>query len=470
MGPGRVVVTTLGVVLIAVACQSSGSASPSAVPSSATVAIPSATATLGSTERPSLSPLPTRAEATSPGAIATARPNPTATPMAPVRPWPSRSTWTELGSIKAGTEGSIEGVRRLTGGYLAWGRYGSDKNRDPLFATWFSTDGRSWARTVHAASIVPCPGWSERENFESVTAPASDGRALVFTVVLLVPDAANCERYQTIFLSTPDGHTWSRSDPLAGGVGGPPLADGGEGTLAWVEGLWAIPGGWEALVATEIKPTVTSDLDTPAKTIWRSSDLVTWVTIANWPAREGRALVFEVLGVAPDGIRLGASTGETVRSTLLSSSDAITWKPTRVLPSEFEAEHVVPPEKPGRPWLVVIGRGLPRLQARVLVSSDLAAWKTVSFPKPEIWGIEAVGTGWLAIGGWEAGGSATGAPTFRSLPYTSNDGLSWTACSRCRGPSGAFFAGTDGAGRLVAVDHEPSRGGLVRLWRLTLDD
>jgi hypothetical protein len=342
-----------------------------------------------------------------------------------------------------------------------------------LFATWFSTDGRAWARTVHAKSIVPCPGWTERENFESVTAPTSNGRTLVFTVVLLVPDAANCERYQTVFLSTTDGHTWSRSDPLAGGAGGAPLADGGEGTLAWVEGLWAIPGGWEALVATEIKPSVTSDLDTPAKTIWRSSDLVNWMTIASWPAMVGRALVFGVLGVAPDGTRLGASTAEvggTVRSSLMSSSDAITWKPARVLPAEFRVEDVVPPEKPGRPWLVVIGRGNGQLQARVLVSPDLVAWTSCPFAKPEIGPVEAVGTGWLAVGAWVAGGSETGAPIYRTMPYTSNDGLSWRSCPRCRQPSGAWLAGTDGAGHLVAVSSEPTRAGLVRLWRLTLGD
>ena len=277
----------------------------------------------------------------------------------------------------------------MASGYVAWGTSGSDKDADPWFTTWFSPDGRTWIRTVHAKSIVPCPGWTARADLESVYAPASDGRTLVFTATYLMPDTEACDRAAMISLTTTNGRTWARSRPFARATGTPAWA-------VWAESAWAIPEGWETLVSAG-----------DAKTIWRSTDLVTWTSISSQPTRDEPVLDFRVLGAAPDGTRLAVRTeqvGEAHRTTLLSSNDSVTWIPRRSLPSGFGVVDVAAPSAAGRPWVIPIGRD-DGAGAQVLVSPDLVHWDQVPFPEPQVGAIEALGPRWMAVGSWVSGGS-----------------------------------------------------------------
>ena len=288
--------------------------------------------------------------------------------------------WTRLGRIETGAAGSVDGVRRLADGYLAWGSYGKNENVDPPFATWFSKGGVAWERTVHAKSIVPCPGWSARPDIGSVYEPASDGRTLVFTATYLLPDDAACDRAWMISLSTTDGRSWSRSQPF-----GPPHDD--PAWAMWAENTWAIPGGWETIVSD----------GSDAATIWRSTDLATWAQVASHPANSDEGPDFHVWGAAPDGTRLGMlarNMDDPQAWVLVASSDAVDWDPVRTLPPGSWVAAVVPPDAAGRPWLVAIERGDPE-EARVLVSRDLVDWTRTIMAKPGVAGLTDDGVGWV---------------------------------------------------------------------------
>jgi hypothetical protein len=142
------------------------SASVAAGPTSAATVVPTDATTW--TPRPAATSTPTQR----------ATPTPRPTPTAPRAPSPAPLTWTELGRIPTGSQGSVGGVRKVAGGHVAWGTYGTDENADPSFTTWFSVDGRTWERTV-TGLIVPCPGWTARPDLDSVYAPAWDGHARV---------------------------------------------------------------------------------------------------------------------------------------------------------------------------------------------------------------------------------------------------------------------------------------------------
>jgi hypothetical protein len=343
-------------------------------------------------------------------------------------------------------------VRKLAGGYIAWGTFGTDENADPSFTTWFSVDGRSWRRTVHAQSVVPCPGWTARPDLDSVYTPAWDGRTLVFTATYLLPDMDACDRAWMISLSTTDGQTWSRSQPFA-----PPHGEPAWGV--WAASTWAIPSGWETLVST----------GDDVVTLWRSMDLATWTQILTRPSDTVGGTRFSVLGAAPDGTRLAVSIeGDDLaaRATLLSSSDGVTWQPVRVLPAGFGVTSIVPPEAPERPWLVAIGREDPE-EARILVSRDLVHWAGVTFAKPGIRGLSATDTDWVAVGFWPQRDTGCGdscRPERASL-YTSRDGRSWINRPDSMPPREASILGTDGAAAVLAAGI-PSSAGKVTVWRL----
>lgn len=345
-------------------------------------------------------------------------------------------------------------MRKLAGGYVAWGTYGADENADPSFTTWFSVDGRAWERTVHAQSVVPCPGWTARPDLDSVYAPAWDGSTLLFTATYLLPDMDACDRAWMISLSTTDGRTWSRSQPFA-----PPHGEPAWGV--WAESTWAIPGGWETLVST----------GDDVVTLWRSTDLATWAQVMARPSGMESGVEFSVLGAASDGTRLAVSSegdDDTAPVTLLSSSDGVTWQPVRVLPAGFGVTSVVPPEAPGRPWLVAIGRDDPE-EARILVSRDLVDWTRVTFAKPGIRGLSATDTGWVAVGFWPQRDTGCGdscRPERASL-YTSRDGRAWINRPDSMPPQGASILGADGAGTVLAAGN-PSAAGKVTVWRLEI--
>src|SRR3954469_1212147 len=355
----RVLALVLTAALVA-ACTSDPPSSASPAPS---VAIVEPSIAVHSTPATTGSPPPSSAPATP----AVATPMPTSEPTTePTEPSPTPPAgapplaWTKLGTISTGSGGSVGGIRRLAGGYVAWGTSGKATDEDPPFTTWFSADGRSWERTVHATSMVPCPGWTARPDLEVTGEPASNGHALVFIATYLLPDADACDRAWVISLSTTDGRTWSRSKPF-----GTPHDD--LAWAMWADDSWAIPGGWETVVNTG------SDVSTT----WRTADLATWAevgAIAASSPEKGRG--FRVLGAGPDGTRLGLVEADPDRAEpliLQSSTNAVDWATVRTLPPGFGVTTVVPPSAPGTPWVVGIEREDPE-QARILVSTNLVDW------------------------------------------------------------------------------------------------
>lgn len=413
-------------------------------PTSAATRLPAmlapTTATPTATQSPVVEPTGSRTPTQAPIATPAPRPTPTARPSV---------TWTKFGAISTGSGGGVGGVTKVAGGYVAWGTYGKSSQDDPPFTTWFSTDGRSWARKIHAQSIVPCPGWTARPDLEGGTM-ATDGRTVVFTATLLqADDAKACDRVWMISLSTTDGRTWTRSQPFV-------TPD----HLVWSQNTWAVPGSFETLVRTS----------GDAVTTWRSSDLATWTQIASRPGADDPALDFWVAGAAADGTRLAVSMEDKdgVRmSTLLSSTDAVNWGTVRVLPAGFSVVEVVPPSSSERPWLVAIMRDDPE-EARVLVSKDLVSWKSAKFPKPGIRTLTPTPAGWIAVGLFPARETGCGdscRPASPSL-YSSTDGRKWIERRGSLPSETAGILGGDGAGEVLAANG-PDAAGKVTLWRLT---
>lgn len=452
--PSRWCVALVATVLIT-AC---GSPADSTLPTTSKGSMPSPTS---AANRIPATPVPTTVTpaATQSAVVEPADPRPathapTATPASRPTATPRpNAAWTKLGAISTGSGGYLAGVSTFAGGYVAWGHYGKGSEDDPPFTTWFSPDGRTWERTVHATSIVPCPGWTARPDLESIHAPATDGRTLVFTATWLYPDEASCERAWMISLATTDGRIWTRSEPFAAGQAPSYWA-------VWAERTWAVPGGWETLVNSAAD----------AVTIWRSTDLATWAQVASRPISDDPERDFNVVATSQDGTRLAVSTEEdkeTSRSTLLASTDAVNWEPVRTLPAGFGVSEVVPPLSPERPWLVAIGRDDPE-EARVLVSRDLATWTRCTFPKPGIRALTPTPSGWIATGFWPARDTGCGSscrPTSPSL-YSSADGVNWTERRGSHPPEATDILGGDGAGGVIAASN-PDAAGKVTLWRLS---
>jgi len=451
----RALALVLTAVLVA-ACTSDPQPSPSPVPSvraappstvvplspAGTGQVPaSSTASLLPVGTPTAAPRPTAAPTTAP----TAAPPAGGPPLA----------WARLGTISTGAGGDIDGVLRLAGGYVAWGTSGTGRGEDPPFTTWFSADGRSWERTVHATSIVPCPGWTARPDLEVTGQPASNGEALVFVATYLLPDADACDRAWVISLSTTDGRTWSRSKPFGTAHDKPAWA-------MWADTNWPIPTGWE---------TVVSD-GSDVATMWRTTDFATWGEVGTIPAsspENGNG--FRVLATSPDGIRLGTvvaepDSGEAM--VLRSSSNGVDWADVRTLPPGFSVAAVVPPTTPGSPWLVAIEREEPE-QARILVSTNLVDWSRSTMAKPGVEGLTDAGAGWATIGLWVAKDTGCGDSCRPERPslYTSTDGVTWVNHPRSMPPHDGHLLAGAGDGVVVAGSY-PSLGN-VALWQLALE-
>jgi hypothetical protein len=307
--------------------------------------------------------------------------------------------------------------------------------------------GGTWERSVHAEPIVPCPGWVPRPDIDAVSSPAVGATGVVFLLTLLTPGGDACDRSSIISLATTDGRTWVRSEPFA------PTRSG-----VWSERAWAIPGGWEALVT-----------DGGTATIWRSSDLRTWSAIASREDDAGLGEEFDLLATSSDGTRLGVVTGQEdldgIRPlTLVASTDGVDWRTVRALPDGAFVAGAVPPARPGDPWVVGFERETPEV-GRLLVSTDLADWTAVRFPKPGIRGLARTATGWVAVGFWPARDTGCGSSCRPMRPslFTSDDAVHWSERPGVL-PEEAQLLGVDGDGGMIVARHP--RPGRVALWRL----
>jgi hypothetical protein len=393
------VATTIVAGLLAAACSSS--------PSPTSVSTPAASA-----------PAATPAAAVSSGPSPSSVPTKTATPHPP-SPSPVRSAthaWERLGTIKGATD--VSGALVFRGAYLAYGGT-PDGSR-----TWLSTDGRSWKASTLGLMVRACPA-SEAEPDAYPEAVATDGRHVVFVGIEHAMDVTPCGTMRAVSWATSDGRTWQRSHAFGD--------SGGSGNFSDAKAVWAVPGGWEALVWTG------SDQPT---TLWRSSDGLTWqeVDAVMRQAQGGEGPNTGLSGYAgtagPDGTRVLAVSNDTDatvlgvgpgQGALLISTDGRVWQE---VDASFTAARggaviaaIVPPAA-GRSssWLVVTQDF--EHNAIGWITSDLRRWKSKAFPRPLIEGVALTRYGFLATGldACSAGGPCSSKPRL----YLSSEGLTWT--------------------------------------------
>jgi hypothetical protein len=367
---------------------------------------------------------------------ATPNPPPTARPMVTAPPV-SRVTLSRIGNIASPSGVSVVS---FPAGYVAFGTVDDIGS----IATWFSADGRSWKRTIHSKTIVPCTGWSARSDLDAVHVGAAlDGKVAIIAA-LADPAPGLCDRTRLIALVTSDGVTWERSAPF-GPTGSAP---------EWSQQGWTVPAGIEIIV--------NENDSTPRLSTWRSSDGFAWQQVATRTVDSPEA-TFRVFGASPDGVRLAASQdSEGAATQILASDDGSTWRSVRTLPSGFGVADAVPPVVAGGPWLVVTVNIEAEPEKLVLLeSADLATWNSAPFPRTAFSSVHLTPAGWIGVGedpSTETGCNPCASPD--AALYTSQDGLHWKRQATkvhgdgpilVNGPAGLLALDNTGGAQVVSL-------------------
>lgn len=385
MSSPRALGLVLAVLFIA-ACGAAGSSSPTAGGSTPAVATPREsplTPSLAPVTTPAPSPSPAPTSVPSAGAIPviTTLPSPVPTPS------PAAAlALAKIGELRLGP-GEFGGLLRVGTRWVAWGSVypeGVDPDTgEPVLATWSSTDLRSWRRTIHGELVVPCPGWTARPNLDAVTV-RSDGTTAVILAALHVPDSSiqdGCDRTEILSISSRDGITWTRSSTFR------PTEPG---TSQWVypQGPWRISNGWETHIHAG------EDENGDVMTVWQTDDLLAWRQIGTFSGFETGG--WGVSAVGEDGTRLMVDQASDP-DTLLASTDGISWRRVRTLPSW--APFILPPSPTDDRWVVAVvpGEGVEG-DAKLLLTRDLASWSTLAFPRGGVGSLVRTTQGWLAVG------------------------------------------------------------------------
>jgi hypothetical protein len=423
MRSSRLMIAVMTVVsLLVAACSSSPSADAVTTPLASSPAVTSTTA---------VSPGPSTA--------------PTATQPAATPPSPSSSSvisgafgWERLGTIEGAT--GMYGTFSFEGGYVAFDVLGLDSR------AWFSTDGRVWESAPLGAMVRPCPGGvAELSGYPAFG--ATDGRHVVLVGVEYAMDVTPCGTQHAVAWVSSDGQSWQRSQGF-----------GGSDTFSDAKSVWAVPGGWEAVVWTG------SDRPT---TLWRSSDGLRWQEVSVLVPAEAAFEISANLTVSDDGTRLlslynGAiGSEESVEglrggeSRLRTSSDGRTWRDVDI---DINAGHqdtwihpIVPASQTGPASWLLAAHHYPELPT-IWRSSDFRRWEHQPFPMPRVESLALTRYGYLATGNDLC--NDTGAPCAPGEPttqYLSVDGLNWTpftssvdASFLVDGPAGVLAFGSGG--------------------------
>ena len=368
---GRIIASLLGIVLIAVACDTARPVSPSVAPSIAIMATapPSASPTT-----PTVSPIAT----VSPSPLPTASPAGTARPASSPTPTSlAKAHWSRVKNQATFANAGMAAVAADAKVYVAVGWTGKESLRPG--AAWISTDGRSWRR-------VPFP-----------SARNAALRGVIHDRLGFVAwgDDSPPESRAAIWTS-PDGLTWQRAADI------PSFA------LVEIAGIARLGA---QLVA------VGGSSEDPSLRAWTSDDGRTWrpvsgtdsmKVVAGGPAATGRVLV--------------ASAGD---GTVVRSTDGRHW--TVVTSSALRGWMEDITASGGR--FVGVGAspalgeaGSPPSPARAWTSTDGRTWRqAVLRPAASGWLhlVAAHGREYVALG--EGFG-----PTFA---YRSSDGRTWTKLS-----------------------------------------
>jgi hypothetical protein len=338
-----------------------------------------------------------------------------------------------------GGSGSVDGGLAFQDAYIVFGA-------DESGLTWVarSTDGERWETNTLGRMVEACEGSAAGPD-SAIYAAATDGHAVVLAGLEYAMDVSPCGTQRAVTWISVDGRTWQRS----AGFG---AVDG----FAEVHQVWAIAGGWEAIVGTSTGgPT----------TIWRSADALQWDQVRE--IVPGVALNISAFGgAAPDGTRvLSIYNGDTDstnledglrggESSLQTSTDGEIWKPMNLTLPLGRRVGIVPPGPTGPAgWMLITGTngGAPI----TWTSPDLVQWAQGTFPRDDVASIAVTPYGYIATGETlcGAGGSCSTNPS----QYLSTDGLLWTPFTS----SVVSFLFVDGPAGVLAFSTTD-----FRVWRL----
>jgi hypothetical protein len=364
----------------------------------------------------------------SPTAQATPMASPVASSTSPA-PEPSALTQEVIGAIDVGAfpNGALWGILGFDAGYVGWGTYGIDAESD-AFTIWHSADGVTWAQSLQAERIAPCPDWTPRSNMEFFGG-ASSGRQIVLVgSVLDSPTRTACDEAQPASLVTDDGINWHRSEPSFDGP---------------VGGVWATDGGWMSAESSG--------------TIWRSADGLAWTQAGAIEPEQGH-----YVRIAGDrsGTLLAARASE-----LLVSADGYDWEPVYHASDGFVVTQIAPPANAGDSWIVAVN-DYEGERGQLLSSADLRSWQATDTPNPETAWILRAHEGWLALTIWVF--HVTGCQDCPNPPAPvllwSADGVTWSTLQQpdyAFEPMGADYLPAVGPAGILLPRGFSSEGALI---------
>jgi hypothetical protein len=366
----------------------------------------------------------------------TSLPTPASSPSPTLRPSlvPFQTlTWRPLATEGWGST-STNGTLSSADAYI---EIGADQRG--LSSVSISTDGTRWETTVLGVSVKPCPAYGSQPD-SSLYAATSDANQILVGGVEYATDLSPCGSSRAVTWISSDGRTWQRSRGFGAVLG-----------FAQVQGLWPIPGGWEALVGTSTGgPT----------TIWRSADGLDWHQLTELVAPNEGDMTANV-AAADDGTRVATvfngQIGSPVvvsglrggESSLLKSTDGLHWDAVDLTLPNGRSPSIVPPA-PGGPavWLLITtAADEPPI---IWASTDLLDWTQGTFPRAKIGRLVSTRYGFIATGSNLCGDGGTCAAD--SAQYGSIDGLHWTRFASAvsstdvvDGPAGVLAFSGDGS-------------------------
>lgn len=321
----------------------------------------------------------------------------------------SALSWGPLAATGGGS-GSITGGLSVQGAYIVFGT-------DDIGLAWVarSTDGQQWDTTQLGVMVQPCANDDPRPD-SSIYVAATNGVAVVLAGIEYAMGVSPCGGEHAVTWVSADGRTWQRSTGF-GAVGG----------FAEAHQVWAIPGGWEALV--------TNATGGPTK-VWRSLDGLHWRWVSELDPGVSSSISTNIAAAA-DGTRLMAlyngEIGETIEglvggeSSLRTSTGGLQWNAlglTLPLGRGVSAFGIVPPGPIGpNVWmLVTVADAEPPI---AWTSSDLQEWAQGTFPRDELASIASTRFGYIATGNTLCG--VGGSCSLDAAQYFSTNGLDWAA-------------------------------------------
>jgi hypothetical protein len=392
---------------------------------------------------PDASPSQTPAHESQTPALSTAPPAATSTPA----PSPSAAVfgWQPIGTI----DGPVAQAVSFDGGYVAWG-LASDADDNELAWAWFSADGQAWQGTQIGGLVRPCPGVSERPEWRPINV-ASDGSSVVLVGRGYRTDIEPCGDSGAVAWVTDDGRSWQRS------------ASFGASASSQATAVWAVPGGWEAVVGGA------SGEET---SLWRSPDGLSWekASVLTETGSDRRA---SVGAATPTGERrlIAVQDVSGGPAAIIASTDGLTWQDVLSLPAHEEGTitEILPPSSPAGPWVVVYDTWP---VVTVWTSADLEEWAQVEFPTPYLDALGATRFGFIAAGADDCFYTGGECPPddllYETFTYQSDDGVDWAEIEPIGNRSLRPETIIDGPGGTLAIGGQG--GPTSEVWRLVGDE